>query len=240
MAEYDYDVLVIGSGPSGQRAAIQSAKLHKRVAVIERKAVVGGVCVNTGTIPSKTMREAVLHLSGYRYRNLYGQSYTVKQNITIADLLFRTGHVVNNEIEVMRHQMMRNDVELIVAEASFLDPHTVRLAAIDRRGHRDVTAESIILAAGTHASSDEHIPFDGQRIFTSDDVLNLERLPRSLTVVGAGVIGCEFACIFATLGVRVTLVDKRERLLPFVDREITDALRSPGSRSSATTAACSS
>jgi len=140
----------------------------------------------------------------------------------------------------MRHQMMRNDVELIVAEASFLDPHTVRLAAIDRRGHRDVTAESIILAAGTHASSDEHIPFDGQRIFTSDDVLNLERLPRSLTVVGAGVIGCEFACIFATLGVRVTLVDKRERLLPFVDREITDALRSPGSRSSATTAACSS
>jgi NAD(P) transhydrogenase len=225
MAEYyDYDVLVIGSGPSGQRAAIQSGKLHKRVAVIERKAVVGGVCVNTGTIPSKTMREAVLHLSGYRYRSLYGQSYTVKQNITMADLLFRTGHVVNNEIEVMRHQMMRNDVELIVAEAAFLDPHTVRLTAIDRRGHRDVTAESIIVAAGTRASSDEHIPFDGQRIFTSDDILNLERLPRSLTVVGAGVIGCEFACIFATLGVRVTLVDKRERLLPFVDREITDAL----------------
>src|SRR3954452_7585113 len=224
MSGYDYDVLVIGSGPSGQRAAIQSAKLHKRVAIIERKAVVGGVCVNSGTIPSKTMREAVLHLSGYRYRSLYGASYTVKQNITIADLLFRTGHVVNNEIEVMRHQLMRNEVELIVAEAAFLDPHTVRLAAIDGRGHRDVTAESIILAVGTHASSDGHIPFDGQRIFTSDDILNLEKLPRSLTVVGAGVIGCEFACIFATLGVRVTLVDKRERLLPFVDREITDAL----------------
>jgi NAD(P) transhydrogenase len=122
------------------------------------------------------MRESVLHLSGYRYRSLYGQSYTVKQNITMADLLFRTGHVVNNEIEVMRHQMMRNDVELIVAEAAFLDPHTVRLTAIDRRGHRDVTAESIIVAAGTRASSDEHIPFDGQRIFTSDDILNLERL----------------------------------------------------------------
>ena len=126
MSEYDYDVLVIGSGPSGQRAAIQSAKLHKRVAVVECKAVVGGVCVNSGTIPSKTMREAVLHLSGYRYRNLYGQSYTVKQNITIADLLFRTGHVVNNEIEVMRHQLMRNDVELIIADASFIDPDTVR------------------------------------------------------------------------------------------------------------------
>jgi NAD(P) transhydrogenase len=224
MAGYDYDVLVIGSGPSGQRAAIQSAKLHKRVAIIERKAVVGGVCVNSGTIPSKTMREAVLHLSGYRYRSLYGASYSVKQNITIADLMFRTGHVVNNEIEVMRHQLLRNGIDVIVAEASFLDPHTVRLTAIDGRGHRDVTAESVILATGTHASSDEHIPFDGQRIFTSDDVLNLERLPRSLTVVGAGVIGCEFACIFATLGVRVTLIDKRERLLPFVDREITDAL----------------
>src|SRR3954451_14794523 len=224
MSGYDYDVLVIGSGPSGQRAAIQSAKLHKRVAIIERKAVVGGVCVNSGTIPSKTMREAVMHLSGYRYRNLYGASYSVKQNITIADLMFRTGHVVNNEIEVMRHQLIRNGIDLIVADAAFIDPHTARLSAIDGRGHRDVTAESVILAAGTHASLDDHIPFDGQRIFTSDDVLNLEKLPRSLTVVGAGVIGCEFACIFATLGVRVTLVDKRERLLPFVDREITDAL----------------
>src|SRR5262249_51661059 len=219
MAHYDFDMLVIGSGPSGQPAAGQSANLHKCVAIVERKAVVGGACVNSGTIPSKTMREAALHLSGYRYRSLYGQSYTVKQNITIADLLFRTGHVVNNEIEVMRHQLMRNDVELIVAEASFLDPHTVRLAAVDGRGHRDVTAESVLLATGTHAAFDEHIPFDGQRIFTSDDILNLARLPRSLTVVGAGVIGCEFACIFATLGVRVTLVDKRERLLPFVDRE---------------------
>jgi NAD(P) transhydrogenase len=180
MPQYDYDVLVIGSGPSGQRAAIQSAKLHKRVAVIERKAVVGGVCVNSGTIPSKTMREAVLHLSGYRYRNLYGASYSVKQNITMADLMFRTGHVVNNEIEVMRHQLLRNGIELIVAEASFLDPHTARLISLDGRGHRDVTADK--------------------------------------------VIGCEFACIFATLGVRVTLVDKRERLLPFVDREITDSL----------------
>src|SRR3954465_4689093 len=224
MPPYVSDVLVIGSGPSGQRAAIQSAKLHKRVAIIERKAVVGGVCVNSGTIPSKTMREAVMHLSGYRYRSLYGASYSVKQNITIADLMFRTGHVVNNEIEVMRHQLLRNGIDLLVAEASFLDPHTARLTSIDGRGHRDVTAEPIILAGGPHASSDGHIPFDGQRIFTSDDILNLEKLPRSLTVVGAGVIGCEFACIFAALGVRVTLVDKRERLLPFVDREITDAL----------------
>ncbi len=224
MSEFDYDLLVIGSGPSGQRAAIQGTKLRKRVAIAERKSVIGGTCVNTGTIPSKTMREAVLHLSGYRYRGLYGASYTVKENITIADLLFRTDHVVNSEIEVMRHQLARNGVETIVADASFVDPHTVRLASMDRRGHRDVTAGRIVLAVGTRASHDEHIPFDGQRIFTSDDILTLEGLPRTLTVVGAGVIGCEFASIFAALGVRVTLVDKRSRLLPFVDGEIAEAL----------------
>jgi len=224
MSEFDYDLLVVGSGPSGQRAAIQGTKLRKRVAIAERKSVIGGTCVNTGTIPSKTMREAVLHLSGYRYRGLYGASYTVKENITIADLLFRTDHVVNSEIEVMRHQLARNGVETIVADASFVDPHTVRLASMDRRGHRDVTAARIVLAVGTRASHDEHIPFDGQRIFTSDDILTLQGLPRTLTVVGAGVIGCEFASIFAALGVRVTLVDKRSRLLPFVDGEIAEAL----------------
>src|SRR3712207_2482878 len=190
MGEYDYDLLVIGSGPAGQRAAIQGAKLHKRVAIVERKAVVGGVCVNTGTIPSKTMREAVLYLSGYRYRGIYGASYTVKEHITIADLLFRTGHVVNHEIEVMRHQLMRNGVEMIVAEASFVDPHTVRLSSLNRRGYRDATAARLVLAVGTSAAYDEHIPFDGQRIFTSDDILGLAGLPQSLTVVGAGVIGC--------------------------------------------------
>src|SRR5215212_7433621 len=122
MAEYDYDLLVIGSGPAGQRAAIQAAKLNKRVGIVERKAVLGGVCINTGTIPSKTLREAVLHLSGYRERGLYGASYTVKQNITMDDLIFRTEHVIRHEIDVTRHQLMRNQVELLVAEAAFVDP----------------------------------------------------------------------------------------------------------------------
>ncbi len=224
MAEHDYDLLVIGSGPAGQRAAIQGTKLHKRVAIVERKAVVGGVCINTGTIPSKTFREAVLHLSGYRYRGLYGASYMVKEDITMADLHFRTRHVIGNEIEVTRHQLMRNRVEMLSAEASFLDPHTLRLSLHDGRGHRDVRAERIIIAVGTTASLEPHIPFDGQRIFASDDILELEALPRTLTVVGAGVIGCEYASIFAALGVRVTLVDKRNRLLPFVDHEIGEAL----------------
>jgi NAD(P) transhydrogenase len=221
---YDYDMLVIGSGPAGQRAAIQSAKLNKKVAIIERKAVVGGVCINTGTIPSKTLREAVMHLSGFRERGLYGASYSVKQNITLEDLFFRTDHVIRHEIDVTRHQLSRNRVDLVAAAASFIDPHTVRLEYVDGSGFRDVTAANVLIAVGTTATREPHITFDGQFIFLSDDMLKLNRLPRSLTVVGAGVIGCEYACIFSTLGVRVTIIDKRNQLLPFVDSEISDAL----------------
>src|SRR6185503_9507214 len=224
MAEFDYDLLVIGSGPAGQRAAIQAAKLNKRVAVIERKMILGGVCINTGTIPSKTLREAVLHLSGYREHNLYGASYTVKQNITMADLLYRTDHVIQHELDIVRHQLQRNRFELISAEASFVDTNTVRLKYVDARGWRDVTAAYIVIATGTTATKNDRIPLDGKRIFLSDDLLQLDHLPRTLTVVGAGVIGLEYASIFATLGVRVTIIDKRRRLLPFVDAEIIDSL----------------
>ncbi len=224
MPDFEYDMLVIGSGPAGHHAAIQAAKLGKRVAVAERKAVVGGVCINLGTIPSKTLREAVLYLSGYREHDLYGESYTVKQNITKDDLLFRTQHVIRHEIDVARHQLMRNGIELINAEASFIDPHTVRLNFTNAQGYRDATAEYIVIGVGTTATKDPHIPFDGRRIFTSDEILMLDKLPRSLTVIGAGVIGCEYASIFATLGIRVTLIDMRPRLLPFVDGEIVDTL----------------
>lgn len=224
MPEYEYDLLVIGSGPAGQRAAIQAAKLDKRVALVERKAVVGGVCINTGTIPSKTLREAVLHLSGYRERGVYGAAYAVKQNITIDDLLFRADHVIRHEIDVTRHQLMRNRVEVLAASASFVDAHTVRLDFVDGRGIREVTTANAVIATGTHATREGAIPIDGHHIFLSDDILQLDHLPRTLTVVGAGVIGCEYASIFAALGVRVTLIDQRERLLPFVDAEITDAL----------------
>ncbi|MBI3241451.1 MAG: Si-specific NAD(P)(+) transhydrogenase [Chloroflexi bacterium] len=224
MPDYEYDMLVIGSGPAGQRAAIQAAKLNKRVAIAERKAVVGGVCINTGTIPSKTLREAVLHLSGFRERGLYGASYTVKQNITMNDLLFRTEHVIRHELDVTRHQLQRNRVELLTAEAAFVDPHTVRLNHVDDRVQRDVTAATIIIATGTSATKDANVSFDSQHILISDDILRLNHLPRTLTVVGAGVIGCEYACLFAALGMRVTLIDKRDRLLPFVDHEIIDAL----------------
>jgi NAD(P) transhydrogenase len=228
--DFSYDLLVIGSGPGGQRAAIQAAKLGKKVAVVERKAVVGGVCINTGTIPSKTFREAIMHLSGYNERGLYGSSYSVKADITVQDLLLRTSSVMAHELDVVRHQLHRNRVETINAEASFMGPQTVRLR--DVRGHgpghgdgwRDVTARKIVVAVGTRAARDRNIPFDGQRILISDDILDLQTLPRTVTVIGGGVIGCEYASMFAALGVRVTLIDKRPRLLEFVDYEITDVL----------------
>ena len=221
---YDYDLLVIGSGPAGQRAAIQGAKLEKRVALIEKKTVLGGVSVNTGTIPSKTLREAVIDLSGYREKEFYGLSYSVKQRITMQDLLHRVDTVIKHEIDVTRAQLLRNRVEVLSAAASFVDAHTLRLDYAEGGGQRQATARQIIIATGTEATRDEHIPFDGKRVLTSDDILVLDELPRTLTVVGAGVIGGEYASMFAALGVRVTLVDKRSRLLPFVDGEIIDTL----------------
>ncbi|MGH2619894.1 MAG: Si-specific NAD(P)(+) transhydrogenase [Anaerolineales bacterium] len=223
-AAYDYDLLVIGSGPAGQRAAIQGAKLGKRVGLIERKAVVGGVCINTGTIPSKTLREAVLYLSGYRLRGIYGVSYAVKQDITMADLLFRTDNVISHELDVIRHQLSRNGVTLLNAEASFVDPHTLRLRAVFDTAERKVTADKFVIATGTNATRNPDIAFDGRWILASDDILSLDQIPHTLAVVGGGVIGCEYASIFAALGVRVTLIDKRQRLLEFVDSEIVETL----------------
>jgi len=220
---YDYDLLVIGSGPAGHRAAIQAAKLDKRVAVVEKQWKLGGVCINTGTIPSKSLREAALRLSGYREREIYGASY-VKSNIAMKDLLFRVDQVIANEIDVARHQLQRNQVEIISADASFVDPHRVRLTFADAHAGREVTAENIAVAVGTTPAEDGSGYCDKQNVFTSDDLLHMEEVPRSLAVIGAGVIGLEYACIFAALGVRVTIIDMHERLLPFVDREIMDAL----------------
>jgi NAD(P) transhydrogenase len=221
---YDYDLLVIGSGPAGHRASIQAAKLEKRVAVIEKKAVVGGVCINTGTIPSKTLREAALRLSGYRERGIYGASYTVKQHITMRDLLFRVDQVVHNEIDVARHQLLRNNVDILNASASFIDPHRIRLDLLQEHVRQEVTAAHVVVAVGTTTVRDPDGQCDGQCIFTADDLLAMEQLPKSLAVIGAGVIGLEYASIFAALGVRVTLIDMHAHLLPFVDREIIDAL----------------
>ncbi|MEQ8228502.1 MAG: Si-specific NAD(P)(+) transhydrogenase [Rhodospirillales bacterium] len=224
MSSYDYDLFVIGSGPAGQRAAVQAAKLGKRVALAERQTVVGGVCLNTGTIPSKTLRAATMHFSGYNERSVYGSSYKVKQEVTMGDLLGRADHVRQIGIDVTRHQMLRNDIKIIDAEASFIDPHRISLTPCGGGTASEITADKIAIAVGTTTTRDDNIAFDGKHIFTSDDILELNTLPKSLTVIGAGVIGIEYATIFATLGVRVTVIDKRLRVLPFVDEEIIDTL----------------
>jgi len=224
MPQYDYDLIVIGSGPGGHKAAIQASKLGKRVAIIEKKTVLGGTCINTGTIPSKTLREAVMHLSGYRERSFYGSSYSVKQNITMQDLLFRTNMVIKHEQDVTRHQVMRNNIELIEGWGSLGGPNSVRVTALDNHGSQELTADKIIIAVGTTATKNEKIPFDPETIFTSDEILELAQLPKTLTVVGAGVVGVEYTTIFAALGVRITLIDKRPILLDFVDDEIADSL----------------
>ena len=221
---FDYDLIAIGSGPGGQRAAIQAAKLGKRVAVVERAQAVGGVCVATGTIPSKTLREATMALSGYRERGFYGSSYTVKQQIGIEDLRFRSDQVVRNETDVVRHQLMRNGIDIFAGHGAFADPHTVVVDEPGGHGRQTLGGRHVVIATGTTVARDDHIPFDGRRILTSDDIVTMDRLPRTLAVIGAGVIGLEYASMFASLGVRVTLIDKRARLLPYIDAEIMDAL----------------
>ncbi|MEE2687812.1 MAG: Si-specific NAD(P)(+) transhydrogenase [Pseudomonadota bacterium] len=221
---YDYDLFVIGTGPGGQRAAVQAAKLGKRVGIAEGGTVVGGICIGKGTIPSKTLREAALYLSGYRERNFYGASYSVKEKITMGDLLHRTDHVIRTEMDVTRHQLLRNGIDLHIADASFVDGHTIRLETPGDTENKEIKADKVVIAVGTNAARDQHIPFDGQCIFTSDDMLDLKDLPRTMAVIGGGVIGVEFATIFAILGVRVTLVDARPRLLDFVDAEVIDSL----------------
>jgi NAD(P) transhydrogenase len=216
------DLLVIGSGPAGHRAAIQGAKAGKHVVLVEKRAVVGGTCINTGIIPSKSMREAVLHLSGFYYQGIYGVSYRVKEDITIEDLAFRAQHVIKTEIDVTRAQLARNGIQLVNGTARFLDPRHVR--AEGPSGTHDFEAGVIIIATGTKPAVSDRVPINGRTIITSDQVLQLPELPRSLTVVGGGVIGVEYTCIFATLGIRVTLLEKRPRLLEFADAEIVETL----------------
>jgi NAD(P) transhydrogenase len=218
-----YDLLVIGSGPAGQKAAVQAAKLGKKVGIIERKAVVGGVSTNTGTIPSKALREAVLYLSGFRQRNLYGTGYRLKETVTIGDLAFRANHIIKNEIEIVQDQMARNRVHLIYGEARFVDPH--RLLIQQAGTSTEHYAHVIVIAVGTVPTRPAHIPFDGDTIIDTDGLITLKRLPASIVIVGGGVIGTEYASMLAMIGVQVVLIDKRPRLLEFVDAQIVDALQ---------------
>ena len=224
MEDFDYDVLVIGSGPGGQKAAIAAAKLDKRVAIVERPEMLGGVCLNTGTIPSKTLREAVVYLTGLDQREMYGQSYRLKDEITIGDLTTRTRHVVSRETDVVRSQLSRNRVTILSGLGRFLGPTRVAIDEASGRS-RDVTAEKVIIATGTTPARPASVAFDERTIIDSDGILQLERVPRSMVVVGAGVIGIEYASMFAALGTKVTVVEQRERMLDFCDIEVVEALK---------------
>lgn len=217
----DYDMLVIGSGPSGRRAAVQSAKLGKRVLVADAGRRLGGVSVHTGTIPSKTLRETVLNLSGWRERGFYGRGYRVKQDISIGDLIERLHKTLDHEVEVLQHQFMRNAVKSARAMVRFLGPNRASLTT-DTGDYSEISFANALIAVGTRPHRPAEVPFDKKRVFDSDEMLELSQLPRSLTVIGAGVIGVEYATIFSALDVPVTLVEPRDTILDFVDREIVD------------------
>jgi NAD(P) transhydrogenase len=218
-----FDFIVIGSGPAGQRAAIQAAKLGKDVAIIEQRNVIGGVSVHTGTIPSKTLREAALYLTGWNQRGLYGRSYRLKEKVTIDDLMTRLHITLQHEIEVIQHQLSRNNVSVVEGVASFVNQNRIQV-----RGHEgdiiEYEAEKILIATGTRPIRDDKIPFDDEQILDSDGILKLKKMPRTMAVIGAGVIGVEYASIFSTLDVKVTLVDGRSTMLGFLDKELTDEL----------------
>lgn len=223
-SQMKYDLIVIGSGPAGQKGAIAAAKLGKSVAVVERQSSqIGGACLHTGTIPSKTMREAIMHLSGYRQRDVYSEQYRRKRHIRMEDLQRKIAAVAGRERQVIEDQLDRNSIDIYSGHATFIDPYTVEVT--EHGVPTRLTGERILIATGTRPYRDETIPFDGRRVFDSDELLQLDRIPRSMIVVGGGVIGLEYGIMFQTLGVQVTVVDGRDQLLPFCDREIVETLQ---------------
>ena len=215
----DHDFIVIGSGPSGRRAAIQAAKIGRSVLVIEKGRRVGGVSVHTGTIPSKTLRETVLNLTGWRERGFYGRAYRVKQHIEAKDLMTRLHMTLDHEVDVLEHQFARNGVHTITGAARFVGPHEVE-ATLPGGDVRLFTGHKILIAVGTRPFRPPEIPFNGTTVLDSDEMVEIVRLPRSLTVVGAGVIGVEYATIYSALDVAVSLVEPRPTMLDFIDREL--------------------
>ncbi|HZF12576.1 MAG TPA: Si-specific NAD(P)(+) transhydrogenase [Thermoanaerobaculia bacterium] len=216
-----YDLVCIGSGPAGQRAAVQAAKLGRRVALIERRPGLGGVCLDTGTIPSKTFREAVLSFSRRSPFERGGNAHPVGRP-SIADLLARVSEVVDREAQVIEDQLGRNGIQVLRGEASFADPHTLHVDFGSSR--TTITATQVLIAVGTRPSPPPGVPVDGITILTSDEIVRLQEVPHSMVVVGAGVIGLEYASMFAALGTNVTLVDRQRRPLEFLDEEIVDEL----------------
>jgi NAD(P) transhydrogenase len=214
-----YDFIVIGSGPAGRRAAIQAGKLGRSVLVVEKGRRVGGVSVHTGTIPSKTLRETVLNLTGWRERGFYGRAYRVKQDISAEDLMQRLHKTLDHEVDVLEHQFARNSVHTLRAAARFIGPHQIEVVS-DAGETRIIEGERFLIAVGTRPYRPADVPFNGTTILDSDEIVELTHLPRSLTVIGAGVIGVEYATIFSALDVSVSLVEPRATFLDFIDHEL--------------------
>jgi NAD(P) transhydrogenase len=223
MGNVRYDLVVIGSGPAGQKGAIAAAKLEKKVAVVDRKGMIGGVSLHTGTIPSKTMREAVLYMTGFRQRAFYGCDYALKERISKEDLTDRIRIVQEREMDVVKHQFRRNEITVIQGSAQFLDQHTVRVTS--ENGEVSIEAEKFLIACGTRPARNSMIPFDGQTVIDSGEMERLTSIPKELIVVGAGVIGIEYASMYAALESRVTVIEQRPEMLDFVDREIVEQLQ---------------
>ena len=221
MSTVTYDFVVIGSGPAGRRAAIQAAKLGQSVLVVEKGRRVGGVSVHTGTIPSKTLRETVLNLTGWRERGFYGRAYRVKKDIDARDLMMRLHMTLDHEVDVLEHQFARNAVNTLRGMARFIDPHRIEVT-MESGDLRVVQGERFLIAVGTRPYRPADVPFNGQSVLDSDEIVEIPQLPRSLTVVGAGVIGVEYATIFSALDVRVALVEARPGFLEFIDQELID------------------
>jgi NAD(P) transhydrogenase len=221
-SKYNFDLIVIGSGPAGEKGAAQAAYFGKKTAIIERAPRVGGAGVNTGTVPSNTLRETALYFSNLRQRGLYGIDYSIKENISIEDFMYRKTHVVNNEWDLIYKNIERHNIELIFGHASFLDAHTIQVeceGALEK-----YTAEYFLIATGSLPNRPDNFPIDDHLVYDSDSVLNMDRIPKNLAVIGGGFIGCEYATIFTALGILVTLVESRSRLLSFVDGEIVERL----------------
>lgn len=214
-----FDFIVIGSGPAGKSAAVQAAKLGKSVLMVEKNPVIGGVSVHSGTIPSKTLRETVLFLTGWRQRGFYGLSYKVKQDITAKDLHHRLSQTLQHEVEILQHQLNRNNVTTMIGLARFKDEKSI-IVKLPDESEEIISADRFLICVGTKPHRPEHIPFDGKVIIDSDDILNLDTIPKSLLVVGAGVIGMEYATIYNALDTEVTIVDDKPGILDFVDNEI--------------------
>jgi NAD(P) transhydrogenase len=223
MIDQDYDLVVIGSGPAGQKAAINAAKLRKRVAVIERAGMVGGVSVHSGTIPSKTLRDAILYLTGFNERAFYGQGYRLRERISTDEIASRVKMIVARETHLVRSQFNRNRIAELDGTGRFLDPHTLEITSPAGRT-TTVRGDYVLIACGARPARSPSIPVDGKHIVDTDWLPELSDLPREIIIIGGGVIGLEYASMFAALEIRVTLIEQHPHILEFIDREIVEAL----------------